>query len=97
MRIITMMMLCACLMFASCEKKEQLIEGKTGTVVLLSSNSACSYFIQLDSGEKLEPVNREKVESFLIGGKRVTVNYRLTFDFPPQCPDGTAVFIEDIR
>lgn len=96
MRTITMMILCACLLFASCEKKEPLIEGKVGTVVLLSNNTACTLFIQLDSGEKLEPVNRESLESFMTSGRRVTVNYRQTFDFPPQC-DGTVVFIEDIR
>lgn len=97
MKTMMMTMLCAGLLFASCEKKEPLIEGKVGTVVLLNNNSACSLFIQMDTGEKLEPVNREKMESFLTSGKRVTLNYRQTFDFPPQCPDGTAIYIEDIR
>lgn len=80
----------------SCDKDEPTIENQTGTVHT-NSSGPCILYIQLDSGLKLEPVNRDIVDPFLVEGKRVTISYQEAKDFVSACDNATAVVISTIK
>ena len=80
----------------SCDKEEATIENQAGTVHI-NSGGACTVYVQLNSGLKIEPVNRDIMEDYLIEGKQVTVSYQPKKDFVSACDKTEAVIISKIR
>jgi len=92
------MLLAASLLFAACDKKEDSVT-ENGTVIQIGDATGCAFIINLDSGQKIEPINQEteKIKPFMVNNRRVSVDYRIQKDWPSPCQNATSAEIVDIR
>lgn len=96
MKVVGSVLLGAALLMSACNKTEPAIENQTGTMRVFE-NAACNVYIQLDAGSNIYPVNTDKIQQYLVDGKKVTVSYRLTSEYVSPCANAKSGIIEEIR
>jgi len=79
------------LLISACQSsKRQFVSG---TIKDYTKLAGCSYVIELDNGEKLEPVNFGEFDSSPEDGKRVRLEYREEVNIATNCNVGKVVII----
>ena len=71
--------------------------GVNGTLKDYNGLDGCTWIIELDNGEKLQPVNLLELNIGLTDGKKVTVTYDEVKDMSGICMTGIMVSVKTIE
>ncbi len=84
--------------FAGCQKEEEPSYQETGVVVDYAGAGNCSFVIELDNGQRIQPLHFPDEFNF-VHGQRVLVEYREIENVIPSCDRGTPCdisFVEEL-
>lgn len=82
--------------FAGCQEKEELAFQETGVVVDYAGTDHCSFIIELDNGEKIQPLHYPGDFEF-VQGQRILVEYVKLSNIIPTCDKGVACDILNVE
>lgn len=84
------------IIFTSCQEKEELTFRETGVVIDFAGSEHCSFIIELDNGEKIQPLHFPEEFEFM-HGQRVLVDYVKLPNVIPTCDKGVACDILNVE
>ncbi|MCA1760365.1 MAG: NigD-like protein [Bacteroidales bacterium] len=84
------------IIFAGCQEKEDMTFQETGVVVDYAGTDHCSFIIELDNGEKIQPLHFPEDFAF-VQGQRVLVDYVKLPNVIPTCDKGIACDILNVE
>ena len=84
------------LVFASCQEDEAIIFNETGLVVDYAGAGECGFIIELDNGNRIQPMYYPKSHSFM-HGQRVLVEYIELDNVINGCDRGVACEIKYVE
>ncbi|WP_299187821.1 NigD-like N-terminal domain-containing protein [uncultured Aquimarina sp.] len=84
-------------LIASCTEKQTCSKGVNGTLVNMLGLDGCSWVIQLDTGEKLQPVNLINFEVKKKNEPRISIVYKEVEAMAGICMVGKMVEISCLK
>ena len=84
------------IIFTGCQEKEEMTFQETGVVVDYAGTDHCSFIIELDNGEKIQPLHFPDEFEF-VQGQRVLVDYVKLPNVIPTCDKGIACDILNVE
>lgn len=84
------------MIFAGCQEKEEMTFLETGVVVDYAGTDHCSFIIEMDNGEKIQPLHFPEDFDF-VQGQRVLVDYVKLPNVIPTCDKGIACDILNVE
>jgi hypothetical protein len=84
------------IIFTGCQEKEEMTFQETGVVVDYAGTEHCSFIIELDNGEKIQPLHYPGDFEF-VQGQRVLVDYVKLPNVIPTCDKGIACDILNVE
>jgi hypothetical protein len=84
------------IVFTGCQEKEELAFEETGVVVDYAGTNHCSFIIELDNGEKIQPLHYPGDFEF-VQGQRILVEYVKLSNIIPTCDKGVACDILNVE
>jgi hypothetical protein len=84
------------IIFTGCQEKEELAFQETGVVVDYAGTDHCSFIIELDNGEKIQPLHFPEEFEF-VQGQRILVDYVKLPNLIPTCDKGVACDILNVE
>ncbi len=78
-----------------CQEKEEMTFQETGVVVDYAGTNHCSFIIELDNGERIQPLHFPEEFEF-VQGQRVLIDYVKLPNVIPTCDKGVACDILNV-
>ncbi len=98
MKQLLITLIVAAFLFTGCQKNDELTFTETGTVVDYAGASSCRFVIELDNGNRIQPLYYPTGFTFS-QGQRVLVEYTELTNIIPTCDRGAAsdiAYIEEL-
>jgi hypothetical protein len=95
MKIFALLSLVFVFFVMSCAPRKFASEGEKGTLKKLELDG-CSWIIELENGDRLQPINLESMNFELNNNKKVTISYEAV-DAISICMSGKTVELKWIR